>query len=285
MDAAAKDDNPGQQGLTDGCSAVITGASSGLGAEFARQLAPRAEALLLVARSAVRLEALAAELRQRFPKLQVITCACDLATAEGRAAMWHAADAAELRLNVLVNNAGRGDYGDFADADEDRICAQIDLNITAVALLARDFARRAKQAVTPPCAILNVSSLAASVPVPGMAVYAATKSFVSSLSEALAVELKPLGIRVLALCPGPTPTNFSQTARRADGTDADRSGQGILLVPVHQVVSGALRALEQGRARHLPGWGVKAAAFIFESLPRFVIRALLDFRYRRAKGV
>jgi short-subunit dehydrogenase len=118
---------------------------------------------------------------------------------------------------------------------------------------------------------------------PDLAVYAATKSYVTSFSEGLAVELAGRHVRVLAICPGPTPTNFSTTARRADGTDTDRSGQGLLKMPPEKVVSISLQSLEAGHRRVHPGLGVSVAAFLFEKMPRGLLRAILAARYRRSQ--
>lgn len=268
--------------LLDSCSAVISGASSGLGAEFARQLAGRASCLVLAARSQDALKAVADEICAARTGLRVVVCACDLATDEGRMKLWTAIDAEGVQPDVLINNAGLGDYGSFASADEDRLRAQIDLNVTALTMMAREFLGRvAREKRTRPAAVVNVSSLAASLPMPDLAVYAATKSYVTSLSEALAVELEASNVRVLAVCPGPTPTNFSKTARRADGTDTDRSGQGLLRVLPSHVVGTALTALEQGKVRHFPGFGVRLAATLFEKMPRFLLRIFIRLRHRR----
>jgi short-subunit dehydrogenase len=228
------------------------------------------------------LEEAASRLRDARPALCVVVSAGDLATAEGRASLWNTVDNAEIDPTVLFNNAGLGDYGEFVGADDARLQAQIDLNVTALTLLAHEFARRARGGKAGSRAILNTSSLAASIPMPGSAVYAATKAYVSSLSEALAIELRPANIRVLAICPGPTPTSFSTTARRADGRDTDRSGQDWLRTPPEEVVSSSLAALEGGRVRHFPGWRVRLAALIFECVPRVVIRGILRLRHRRS---
>ena len=211
----------------------------------------------------------------------MIVCACDLATDEGRAKLWAAVDAEGVTANVLINNAGLGDYGALVDADAARIRTQIDLNITAVTMLAYEFARRFRAAPRAVGGIINLSSLAASLPMPGLAVYAASKSYVTSFSEALAIELSALNVRVLAVCPGPTPTNFSKTARRTDGRDTDRAGQGFLRVTPAHVVATSLAALERGRTRHFPGWGVRVAALLFETMPRFLLRLFLRLRWRR----
>ena len=266
-----------------GSTVIITGASSGLGAEFARQLAPRAGCLVLAARRAERLTEVRGEALSLKPGLRVLAVACDLATDEGRAQLWEEMDAAGLRPDVLINNAGHGDYGAFVEAEEARLHSQIALNVTSLTLLTHAFLRRVGATAESPAAVLNVSSLAASTPVPDLTVYAATKSYVSSFTEGLAIELATRHVRVLAVCPGPTPTDFSQNARRADGTDTDRSGQGLLRQSPQKVVSEALRALECGRRRVHPGLGVALAAFLFEKMPRPVLRLLLTMRHRRSQ--
>jgi short-subunit dehydrogenase len=266
-----------------GCTAIITGASGGLGAEFARQLTGKATCLVLAARSADKLQQLAAELGRLKPVLRIETVACDLATEEGRALLWARVDALDLPPNLLINNAGHGDYGDFAQADQERIESQIALNITALTMITHAFLKRVNATAATPAAVLNVSSLAASAPVPDLTVYAATKSYVTSFSEALAIEWKERHVHVLAVCPGPTPTNFSTAARRADGGDTDRSGQDLLRMPPQKVVSVALESLERGRRRVHPGFMVAISAFLFEKMPRGLLRAILAARYRRSR--
>jgi len=266
----------------DGCTALVTGASSGLGAEFARQLAPRASCVLLAARSAEALEALAADLRKGASSLRVVVCSCDLATDEGRAALWSKVDAENLQPNVLINNAGLGDYGLFVEADVKRIRQQIDVNITALTLIAHEFARRVSvRNDGKPTALLNLSSLASTMPIPDLAVYAATKAYVSSLSEGIAVELAPKNLRVLAVCPGPSPTNFGNTARREGRPDIDRGAQDLIKVPPQKVVSTSLQALEQGKRRHFPGTRVALVGTFLEKIPRGLLRWMIQKRFEK----
>jgi short-subunit dehydrogenase len=282
-DPVSTDGDPGKAFSTYRCRAVITGASGGLGAEFARQLAGKATCLVLAARSADKLQQLAAELIRLRPTLRIETVACDLSTEEGRALLWTQVDALELPPNLLINNAGHGDYGDFVQATEARIESQIALNITALTMITHAFLKRVNATAATPAAVLNVSSLAASTPLPDLIVYAATKSYVTSFSEALAIEWKERHVQVLAVCPGPTPTNFSATARRADGEDTDRSGQDLLKMPPQKVVSIALQSLERGWRRVHPGVMVAISAFLFEKMPRGLLRAILAARYRRSR--
>lgn len=262
----------------DGCRAVITGASSGLGAEFARQLAPRAAALLLVARRGAELESVRRGLPAGTADVRILTA--DLATDAGRDALIATLDATAFRPNLLVNNAGLGDYGRFDTAPAARSRAVLELNVTALTLLTHALLPR----LTRPAGILQVSSLGASLPVPELAVYAASKAYVSSFAEALAVELAPRGVTVTCLCPGPTPTGFSGAARRPGGPDTDRSGTGPLRMPPEAVVAAGLAALAAGRPSVHPGRTVAFAAWVFRVLPRPLLWALLRRRAARGGG-
>lgn len=268
----------------DQCSAIITGASSGLGAEFARQLAPRARALVLTARRQDALETVKAEVERINPSLSVFLCPSDIATDEGRNRLIEVLDASDARPDVLINNAGMGDYGTLATADPARLHAQIDLNITALVLLCRTVVGRLSRAPDRPAAILNIGSLAGVMPMPDSAVYAATKSFVASFSEALRVEVAPDGIIVSCVCPGPTPTNFGHHARRPDGEDTDRSGQDLIRIPPARVVRRALVALERNEACVFPGTGASLAAILFRLMPRPILRRAIAKRFQRSRA-
>lgn len=258
------------------CRAVITGASSGLGAEFARQLAPQADTLVLVARRAEALAAVKSELSATQAK--ILCCVADLATDAGRTDVMTFLAANELTPNLLINNAGMGDYGSFASSPTDKTRTQLELNITALTMLTHALLPK----LAKPAGVLNVSSLASTLPMPDLAVYAASKAYVTSFSEALAIELAPHNVTVSCVCPGPTPTNFSQTARRKDGTDTNREGQSLLRIPPSQVVEQALRALQHGEVCVFPGFGVAIAARLFRSIPRRLMRWLLKRRQGKA---
>lgn len=257
------------------CRAVITGASSGLGAEFARQLAPGAEVLVLVARRAEALEKVKMEVAGTRTK--VLCCVSDLATEAGRSDVLTFLAENGVKPNLLINNAGMGDYGCFADSPAEKTRGLIELNITALTMLTHALLPLMQR----PGGILNVSSLASTLPMPDLAVYAASKAYVTSFSEALAIELAPRGITVSCVCPGPTPTNFSQTAKRSDGSDTNRDGQALLRIPPAQVVREALGALQAGRACVFPGMGVAIAGRVFRLMPRGIMRWVL--RRRSAK--
>jgi uncharacterized protein len=254
----------------DGCTALITGASSGIGLEFVRQLAPHASTLILVARRLDRLEALKGELDR--PGLTVHCHAADLADEVQIEALIAALAASGEHVSLLVNNAGLGDHGFFERSDWARVSAMIDVNIKSLTRLTHallpDLIRAGRGA------ILNVSSIASLLPIPKMAVYAATKAYVTSFSEALRAELRGTGVSVTALCPGPVDTEFVAVAERGDSRDALPAPE-IFKVPVQEVVREALNAVERDRARVIPGWFIWAVMSITALVPIFFLRIFL----------
>ncbi len=266
---------------TQDCTAIITGASSGLGAEFARQLAAKARTMVLVARRLEALEVVKAELVSRHLNLNVHLVAADLSTAAGRAMLTDWVRQSACQPNLLINNAGLGDYGMLASATQERLQAQIDVNVSALVLLTH--ALHPQLQANAPSGVINISSLASMIPMPELAVYAASKSFVTSFSEALAVELEPQQIHVTCVCPGPTPTNFSKTARRKDGSDTDRNGQDLLRIPSAQVVAEALAGLRAGRVCVFPGLGVSIAGPLFRMIPLALLRWVLRRRFNKGR--
>ena len=189
--------------------ALVTGASSGIGTALARELARHGHDLVLSARSVAPMEALAAELRGFGATATVI--AADLAQPGGAAALVGELEARGIDIEVLVNNAGLGAFGRFANIDAARNAEMLQVNIVALtelthALLPAMLARRRGK-------IMLVASTASFLPCPHMGVYGATKAFVRSFGEALAEELKGTGVTVNVLCPGTTATNFFEVAR------------------------------------------------------------------------
>ena len=180
--------------------ALITGASSGLGLKYARQLAPCAETLILVARREQLLEEIATDLVTSFPHLRVKIFASDLTRDTGRDHLINSLSQADLYPDLLVNNAGMGDYGEFRSSNWSKTEQMIRLNMEALTHLTHALL---PGLITRQGAILNVSSLAGLLPIPDFAVYSATKAYVTSFSEALRLELSDQGVRVLAVCPGP----------------------------------------------------------------------------------
>ena len=252
------------------CTALITGASSGIGAEIARQLAPLASGLILTARRADRLEALAAELREANAGLRVEVRSCDLLKQEDVTALCDWIEADQVPLDLLVNNAGLGDHGVFETSEWQKVDEMIRVNVVALTYLTHRMIPTLRR--HRPGAILNVSSLASTVPVAGLGVYSATKSYVSSFSEALRSELRGTGVSVTQVCPGPVETEFAKRAKRADGTSLPTSTPTFLEVSVEDVASAALRAVSADRARVFPGSIVTAAAMFFALCPMFILR-------------
>jgi hypothetical protein len=227
--------------------------------------------MFLVARGRAALEALAAEIER--PGLDVRIEVADLSDGAGVEQVVNSVSGAGV--DFLINNAGIGDHGLFERSDWARVKAMIDLNITALSKLTHGLLPEMVAAGRG--RILNVSSIAGDVPVPGMAVYAATKAYVTSLSEALRAELAGTGIGVTAVCPGPVDTGFSSKASRASEHD-DMVSPSIMKVSIEQVVRDALYAVERGRARIVPGWVPAAVALAISVVPMFAIRAFLKRR-------
>ena len=238
---------------------MITGASAGLGVDFARQLAAKGHRLVLVARRKDRLEALAAELGNAR--------AVELDLSEAGAADRLMADLAARgeQVDLLVNNAGFGLTGRFAKLDGKRQRQMIDLNCGALVELAHavlpDMIER-KQG-----AILNVASTAAFQPGPGMAVYFATKAFVLSFSEALHEEVKNQGVTVSALCPGPTATEFGEVAGFGPSNLLDK-----VAADSASVVRAGLDGTDRSKAVIIPGLMNKSTAQAHRFLPRSWLR-------------
>ena len=234
-----------------GCTALVTGATAGLGEEFARQLAPLARHLILAGRRGERLEELSSLLRKEFPNLVITPFRADLALASERERLTSFITAGEIPLYLLVNNAGLGDLGSFDSADWNRLLAMQELNVTALTHLTHLLLPMLS--AQSPSGILNVSSIAGFYPIPEMAVYAATKAYVTCFSESLRMELAPEGITVTVLCPGPSPTEFFTVASRSGQfiSAMDRSHPALNTSP-GTVVREALAGLQKNRAEVIP---------------------------------
>jgi len=245
---------PKQNFSTKDCTALITGATAGLGAEFARQLAPVASRLSLVGRREERLTALVESLRQQNPRLKIDAFKADLSLASERERLTTWIVREEVPMNLLINNAGLGDLGPFDNADWARISPMLDVNVTALTHLTHLLLPMLRaQAAVSPAGILNVSSIAGFFPLPEMAVYAATKAYVTSFSEALRMELAHERISVTALCPGPAPTEFFTVAsREGEAIRAmDRSHPALATSP-EEVIRAALHGLEKDQPGVIP---------------------------------
>ncbi len=261
-----------------GVTALITGASAGIGREFARQLAPVAHTLILVARREDLLEELETQLRASGgPGLNIFTRKCDLAVAKQRQELVKWLSDNDFPVNLLINNAGLGDVGNFASAEWGRINSQLQVNIHALTYLTHALLPVLR--AQPQAAILNVSSTASYLPIPNFAVYAATKAYVTSFSEAIRHELLDTSVSVTALCPGPVETEFGDVARR-EGEEFDLAPDSFY-VSVEKVATDALRGVLLNRARVIPGWQVAVVITILGLLPIPILRFL--FRLGLAK--
>jgi short-subunit dehydrogenase len=241
---------------------LITGASAGLGAEFARQCARRGEDLVLVARRRDRLDALVAEIGGA-PHILV----ADLARAGAAASLIAELEAEGLTVGTLINNAGFGLAGKFISRPLDRQSEMIDLNVRTLVELCHLVlpAMRERGAG----AICNVASTAAFQPGPNMAVYYATKAFVLSFTEALHHELRNSGIRVSALCPGPTASEFAEVSGSKSATLDRMKG------PADAVVRAGLAGLDRNKAVVVPGWPNKLTSQMSRFLPRATVRRIV----------
>ena len=241
--------------------ALITGASAGLGVEFARQLAKRGYSLVLAARRHDRLEALADELGDAR------AVAIDLSEKDAAGKVMADLDKAGEQVEILVNNAGFGLIGRFAELDPRRLREMIDLNVGTLTDLCR--------AVAPGMiarksgGIINVASTAAFQPGPKMAVYFATKSYVLSLSEALHEELRPHSVKVTCLCPGPTRTEFGDVAGFGGNGLFDR-----VAMDAPKVVAAGLNGLDKNDAVVVPGIMNKITAASTRFAPRPLVRKI-----------
>ncbi len=239
--------------------AAVTGASAGIGEAFARALARDGWDLLLVARRRARLEKLARELREAYG-VDVEVLAADL-TRPARLRAVEQALAEAPKLELLVNNAGLGDFRVFHESDREREDAEVRLNVLAVVHLTHSalpgMVRRKRGAV------VNVSSTAAFAPCPRFATYGATKAFLNSFTEALHEELRETGVRVQALCPGLTHTEIFERA------NVDTSAlPGFLWMEADDVVRESLAALERGEVVFVPGLANRTLTALTQVLPR-----------------
>ena len=243
--------------------AVITGASRGIGAAYARDLAHRGYDMLLVARDNTRLQTLSATLQNTY-EVKIETAVLDLALPDaGHQLFMHSRQKRE-HVDLLINNAGFGMYGSFVDMALPRIHEMLRLHVNTVVDSTRLFLptmieRRAG-------AIINVASLAGFFPIPYMAEYAATKAFMISFSEALAEEVRSSGVYIQACCPGYTDTDFHHTAGAKPRSPLKAHSSD-------QVVHTSLKALEEGKPHVTVGWQGRLTEFLSRFFPRnFLIR-------------
>jgi short-subunit dehydrogenase len=244
--------------------AIVTGASSGVGLVFARELARRGYNVLAVARRRDRLEALARDESTRGGR--ILPFAADLGTSEGLGSL--AARVRDLgNIELLVNNAGVATAGNFADSDLGRELAEIGLNVNAVVSLTHVVLAQMRPRKRG--AIINVASVVAFQPFPHFAVYAASKAFVLSFTEALAEEVRGSGVRIMALCPGAAKTEMKVFSQN----------EGLLgklpSLSADQIVATALRGIERGSVVKIVGWSNRMLVFMNRFAPRAAVRWMM----------
>jgi hypothetical protein len=257
---------------------LVTGASAGIGREIARILAKDLGTIILVARRKERLEELAAELKSAHPALKVEIRAVDLVDRAATARMFDDLDRHGLSPEVLINNAGFGDYGLFESRAWPRQEELLELNVvSATFLLRRAIPKMVEKGFG---AILNVGSSAGMLPGIGMSIYAASKAYVNHLSEALSAELAGTGVGVTVVCPGPVPTEFQEVANTAGRAPMPKAFH----IDAKQCAEEAIDALRHGRARVIPGARMRAAVVSLESVPKVLLRPFLRRQGERIRS-
>jgi short-subunit dehydrogenase len=244
-------------------SALITGASSGIGEVMARKLAEAGVSVVVVARRVDRLQAIADE----FDGVEVLVA--DLLTAKGQKAVAKRIGSTSKQIDLVVNNAGFGNNGVFAELDADRLADEVELNVAALTRLSH----AALAAMMPRGSgwLLNVSSVASFQPAPRLAVYAATKAYVTSLTESLHEEARGSGVHVTALCPGLTKTEFQSVSNTEKYAD---EFPGIAWTSPELVVNTGLSDVISNNALSVPGLQYKALTTAASMTPRWLLRRL-----------
>lgn len=255
-------------------TALITGASSGIGYELSLIFAEHGYNLVLVARSADKLEDLKQKLESQY-NIKVFNIVKNLSDLDSAQEIYNEIDNLKLRIDVLVNNAGFGDFGEFYNSDINKLHNMIELNINSLTKLTRLFLPHMVQNKNGK--ILNIASMGSFQPGPLMAVYYASKAYVLSFSEAISRELKNSGVTVTAVCPGPTKTNFSETA------NLGMSGLFVNLqvASAQSVAKFAYKKMQKGKVVAVPGFFNKIGAIFTRLLPKRVVR---NFVYNLQKN-
>ena len=253
---------------------LITGASSGIGEAFARRLAARGENVMLVARSEDKLASVCNELGRK-DNVNAQYVAMDLMKTDAAAELFEETERRKLNVEMLINNAGFGSMGDFTAFEMERDMQMIDLNIKALVALTHYYLPQMRERKSG--TIINVASTAAFQGVPYMAVYAATKAFVLSFSEALWDENRAHGVHVMALCPGVTETNFFAAAH------ADKPPVRAVQTP-DEVVDTALKGLKRGKSHIISGWTNYLTTETERLVPRWLVARIAGKAMRPKYG-
>lgn len=256
--------------------ALVTGASVGIGRELARQLAGLGYDLILVSRSHAALEKVATECRETWD-VRADVVVEDLSRTDAAAHLFNTIEEAGWHVDVLVNNAGIGNYGYFCELDE---CASVNetrLNVVALTQLTRLFVPKMKERGWG--RVLNLSSVGGFVSGPLLAVYYATKAYVLHFSEALGEEVKGTGVTVTALCPGPTHTEFHKRGKMLDS----RFMKTLRFMSAGAVAEKGISGLMRGKALVIPGWRNKISILLIKWAPRALVKKVL-FVMQKKRG-
>jgi short-subunit dehydrogenase len=251
-------------------AALVTGASSGIGAAIARELASRGHAVTLVARREERLRSLAGELTAEYDA-DSAAVACDLGDEAERERLANLLAGTGRSVEILVNNAGFGSRGDFISNDRGRMLEMVRVNVEAVVDLTSRFlpgmVKRGRGAV------INVASVAAFQPIPGSAAYAASKSFVLSFSEAIRTEQRGSGVAVTAVCPGPVKTEFTDAAGM---TGVEDETPDLFWMTAEEIAREAVQGAEQDKRVVVPGALNQAQSIFGQHMPRSLMLPLVE---------
>ena len=258
---------------------VITGASSGFGKAFAEQLAAQCTRLILIARSTDTLQAMATELHSKHG-VETVIYPCDLANDSARGELADKLSEIQDESILLINNAGLGDYGEFCTSEPERNRTLMAVNMTAPVELTRAMLPAMQKAQK--AGIINIASLAADLAIPDFAMYAASKAFVASFSEALRMELKKTHIHVTAVCPGPVHTNFGEVARRIGRSKKEEPFRKWFYSTIPCVVNTALKAVARNTPRCYPSFKIRMAGLFVRCAPLWLLRLIMSTRPRKA---
>lgn len=239
--------------------------------------------MVLVARRKDVLMELADELRAANSSLKVSVVNCDLASEGAREHLIQQLEALPAAgKTLLINNAGLGDYGEYVSSAPGRNHQMLHVNVLAVAELTRALLPRM---VEQGGGIINIASLAADLFIPDFAIYAASKAFVASFSEAIRLEVRKTGVHVVAVCPGPVHTGFGDVARRNGCTNGYSSFKKWVYTSIPTVVDGALAALAENRPRYYPSLRIRLIGWLLRNAPLGLMRLVMGLRPRKVEAI
>lgn len=264
-----------------GKTALVTGASAGIGRELARVLARDVAKLILVARRRERLDELAAELKANRSDLTVLVEPVDLLDRTATGVLLDELDGRGEQIDVLVNNAGFGDYGLLHEREWSKLERMLELNVVSATFLLSRLVP--KMVARGRGAVLNVGSIAGIVPSPAMAAYSATKAYMNYLSETMTAELTGTGVTMTVVCPGPISTEFQEVAGANEGI-ARPPMPPVMHIEATKCAEEAVRAMVKGKARVIPGIVPRLLATVTDVMPKVVVRPMVANVVRKLRS-